>query len=341
MKLWKIVLCLTLIILLVRFWYIALFVFIVFFLYCMIKGYIETYKEMKNKNLQNKLQLEKKKNIEELHSKIKSQSEEEIASSMRQSYTDMIEKVKKVKSVPDRTDIVREYLRIMNNTYSSLSKEENENLWYLWKIIKDKCMELFNDIANFNDISSISKTEKNDDDDDDDDGFYNKFKQCDVIKNKYRSIIGKHFKLIEKIRTDYVIANNSPTKKINIDSVIKLCEEDIDLASEYMEYCKEIAEIWNEPLEKHVPSYYSFQRLAIIFEKQNKINEAIAICDCSINLGFYKDDSSGMIERRTRLIKKSENQLENKIKDFNKFKKDIVFKEINDENIDKLFSNNN
>ena len=67
-----------------------------------------------------------------------------------------------------------------------------------------------------------------------------------------------------------------------------------------------IRDSYNDDLEKHLINYETFQRLAIIYEKQKEYEKAIDICKYAIEVGFYKDGTSGQMPGRlARLIKKS------------------------------------
>ena len=122
---------------------------------------------------------------------------------------------------------------------------------------------------------------------------------------KYSSIIHAHFNYIEKINMLYSVVStlescNSP----KMQQVIDLCLEDIKLAPLYKEYWIENAKICNFPAT--LPSYPSFQRLAIIYEKQKEYQKAIDVCNYAIQLGFYRDGTLGQMPGRlARLIKKA------------------------------------
>lgn len=133
-----------------------------------------------------------------------------------------------------------------------------------------------------------------------------------MIENKYRTIIDKHYRLLEKINMTYTVANNlylpnSP----EMQKVIDLCLQDISLAPKFLEYNIQEAKLYNRNLDDWLPVYPSFKRLAIIYEKQGKLNEAIDICKYAIQLGFYKDGTAGQMPGRlARLIKKARNKNE-------------------------------
>lgn len=138
------------------------------------------------------------------------------------------------------------------------------------------------------------------------------------IEKEYLPILKKHYDNIEKINMLYTVANNLalPNSK-EMQQVINLCLRDIELAPQILNYCKEIANNYDDDnLEKYLIDYSSFKRLAIIYEKQKKYDKAINVCKQAIKLGFYKDGTPGQMPGRlARLIKKSnqqKQQLENK-----------------------------
>ena len=125
---------------------------------------------------------------------------------------------------------------------------------------------------------------------------------------KYSSIIRAHFNYIEKINMLYsVISNLESCFSPKMQKVIDLCIEDIKLAPLYKEYWLENAKICN--FSETLPSYPSFQRLAIIYEKQKEYQKAIDVCNYAIQLGFYRDGTLGQMPGRlARLIKKARNE---------------------------------
>lgn len=134
-------------------------------------------------------------------------------------------------------------------------------------------------------------------------------KKCE-LDDKYQKILEMHFKYIEKIGMLYTVANNlSLPDSSQMQKVIDLCLKDIALAPQVSEYYIKAAKIDNEKIENALPVYPSFQRLAIIYEKQKEYEKAIEICQQAIALGFYKDGTTGQMPGRlARLIKKSGQQ---------------------------------
>lgn len=130
------------------------------------------------------------------------------------------------------------------------------------------------------------------------------------IEEKYTKVLDNHFKNIEKINMLYTVANNlSLPNSPQMQQVIDLCLQDIELAPQISNYCKEMAIHYNDDLDNHLFNYVSFHRLAIIYEKQGEYQKAIDVCRQAIELGFYKDGTAGQMPgRMARLIKKSNNQ---------------------------------
>lgn len=144
------------------------------------------------------------------------------------------------------------------------------------------------------------------------------YEEQERLQNKYSDIINKHYDYTEKIGMIYTVANNlySP-KSPEMDKCIELCLEDIKLAPVFRKYNLELAKIINKrrsyvtgefdnnynPMVEHYPA---FSRLAIIYEKQKEYQKAINICKQAIELGFYKDGTTGQLPGRiARLIKKA------------------------------------
>jgi tetratricopeptide (TPR) repeat protein len=89
----------------------------------------------------------------------------------------------------------------------------------------------------------------------------------------------------------------------NVDECERICLEDIKLAPIFREYYANVRKLHGQPLELLFP-YYSFARLAIIYEKRKDYRSAIAICNKAIELGFLNDGTKGMEHRLSRLLRK-------------------------------------
>jgi len=119
------------------------------------------------------------------------------------------------------------------------------------------------------------------------------------IDDQYWSVWSKHLENTNNIGTLYTIANNlSDPHSPQMDQVIHLCIEDIKLAP--------ILKTYWEKSGQSLPDYYSFSRLAKIFEKRKEYDKGIEVCQQAINLGYLMDGTEGNIPGRlARLIKKS------------------------------------
>lgn len=122
---------------------------------------------------------------------------------------------------------------------------------------------------------------------------------------KFWRIQKAHIKLLEQIGQMYAVASNvMDCNGPQMAQVIALCQKDIALLSQY-----------REALEKYSPNYdgalseinywESYKRLAIIYEKQGKLQKAIDVCWEAINNGITNDgNSSGFVGRAARLTRK-------------------------------------
>lgn len=123
--------------------------------------------------------------------------------------------------------------------------------------------------------------------------------------NFHKTYIGKldgeHFSLMEKIEMEYSILYNADMLDSNRgNQLIQLCERDIAIS-------KELKGFWEH--ESSLPNVPTFKRLAIIYEKLGKYDEAIDVCKRGIELGFIKDDTKGGLPGRlAKLMKKAGRQ---------------------------------
>lgn len=136
------------------------------------------------------------------------------------------------------------------------------------------------------------------------------FNESIKIHEKFKYILDKHYENIEKIDMLYTVANNlSLPNSPEMQKVIDLCLDDIRLAPDFLEYCKEIANYYKTDLQKQIPTYPSFYRLAIIYEKQKEYQKAIDVCNYAIKLGYIRDGTKGQMPGRiARLIRKARQQ---------------------------------
>jgi tetratricopeptide (TPR) repeat protein len=110
-------------------------------------------------------------------------------------------------------------------------------------------------------------------------------------------IIIEHFKNIEDIEKKYsVLYNLKDFHGQRMDNLISQCIRDITISEEYVAIHKKYG-------EEIPPSYVSFKRLAIIYEKRQEYDNAIQVCIKAIELGFT--DNNEMYGRIARLLRKS------------------------------------
>ncbi len=147
------------------------------------------------------------------------------------------------------------------------------------------------------------------------------------VDNEYRALMEKHYKLTEKIGQLYSVASNLfAVDGPEMQKVIDLCLEDIALLPKYREICKEqekarkayIALVYkNEQNSFEMPPidyWESYKRLAIIYEKQKRWEDAIELCKEALSNGITKDgNSSGFIGRAARLMRKMGNETLDKL----------------------------
>ena len=109
------------------------------------------------------------------------------------------------------------------------------------------------------------------------------------IEQKYKSVLDKHFALIESIKTEYTVALKKGIDSRAMNKVISLCKEDIALSGKISDYCEKIG----DPLY-HLPAY---ERLAIIYEKRGEIGKAIDVCKASIRIGNQTQEFKDRIRK--------------------------------------------
>lgn len=120
---------------------------------------------------------------------------------------------------------------------------------------------------------------------------------------KYREIIDKHFTYNHYIELYYKQRDKGPEY---LEKCIEYCKKDIELFPKFKD-----AWIKCEVTKEEKAAGYtfnlripSFERLAIIYEKQGKIDEAIEICKKAIEYGLHDGTKGGFQGRLNRLYKK-------------------------------------
>lgn len=85
-----------------------------------------------------------------------------------------------------------------------------------------------------------------------------------------------------------------------IENCIEYCLEDI-------KFIEDFQKAWEREFGDELPRIPSFERLAIIYEKQGKLEEAIEICQMALKLGL-KDSTKGGFEGRVKRLQKKLNK---------------------------------
>ena len=91
-----------------------------------------------------------------------------------------------------------------------------------------------------------------------------------------------------------------------IDVYYKQRDDREDAIEKCIQYCKKDIEIAEEFVDEfgEVPRIPSFKRLAIIYEKQERYADAIAVCDQALEIGTTDGTKGGFEGRKDRLCKK-------------------------------------
>lgn len=135
------------------------------------------------------------------------------------------------------------------------------------------------------------------------------------VQNKWQVIMEEHDRLLNEIGIAYTIANNlNLPNSPQMQHVVELCKKDIALASMYRQAQDEMQQVrvkngWAEAEQVQcIPTFPTFKRLAIIYEKQKDYDNAIAVCRNAIELGYMDDGTDGqMAGRIARLMRKAGN----------------------------------
>ena len=120
-------------------------------------------------------------------------------------------------------------------------------------------------------------------------------KEFDEYNN--HPVIRGHYDLIAKEMELY----SAVTKSKNYfgaaaEQFIALANEDIKLARLFYD----LAEKYKQPL----PEYYSFKRLAVLYEHRGEYKNAIGVCEAAIYCHFDDDGTKGGMQARLERLKK-------------------------------------
>lgn len=120
-----------------------------------------------------------------------------------------------------------------------------------------------------------------------------------LAEERYAPYVDQHFKNVEEIGVKYSVLNNSRVYfGRRMDELIALCKRDIELAPIIKQYYNEMF------VDNRLPTYESYKRLAIIYEKRREYAEAAQVCASAIMLGFDDDGTTGkMYGRLARLLR--------------------------------------
>lgn len=121
--------------------------------------------------------------------------------------------------------------------------------------------------------------------------------------NTYSSpVVEEHFRNLERINALYSeLYNLGDFTSTRMEDLIVLCKRDIFIAEEFVN-------VFRLNHQEVPPTYGSFKRLAIIYEKRKEYSQAIEVCLQALKLGFTDKDM--MYGRLARLYKKIDNQTE-------------------------------
>lgn len=140
----------------------------------------------------------------------------------------------------------------------------------------------------------------------DPEGLFAQQAKREKLNSQYADILAKHAHHEEVIGTLYTVARELSTySSPQMDKVVELCIADIELAPQVIEYQKQFDLLYHSTTSETGYYFSTFKRLAIIYEKQQRYGDAIAICQRAIDLGVVRDGTEGgMIGRMARLCKK-------------------------------------
>jgi len=115
-----------------------------------------------------------------------------------------------------------------------------------------------------------------------------------ALQSRDDNVIDRHFVYNSLIELYYKQRESSPDA---IEKCIKYCLEDIGILEEFIG-------AWKKKYSGDIPRIPSVERLAIIYEKQGKFEEAINICEMALRLGLRDSTKGGFEGRKARLQKK-------------------------------------
>ena len=123
-----------------------------------------------------------------------------------------------------------------------------------------------------------------------------------MLRLQYDTVIKRHNRMSARIRRVNMAAKEfNDISGSEMQEVIDLCKKDIQDAPDLVEYAIKWAALKGESVV-YYPSYESFKRLAVIYEKQGKYEEAIDVCEQAIRLGLDNYDSKVSLEKKRKQL---------------------------------------
>lgn len=150
--------------------------------------------------------------------------------------------------------------------------------------------------------------------------------QAEELTKSNQNAVDLHYIYIHLIEFYY---RQRHTDGSALNKCIEYCKKDIDLfplfkkayINEYIDQIKYVQNFFEKDYAEYkeyerkieaykptIPNIPSFKRLAIIYEKQGKYEEAIKICDLAISNNLADDTKGGFEGRRNRILKKINQQ---------------------------------
>ena len=123
-----------------------------------------------------------------------------------------------------------------------------------------------------------------------------------------KSAVDRHFEIIDLLRNEK-----------REENIISLCKEDISIVEDFKrEYVRKASKEADEMNLKGLkrksyialpPSYPSFKKLAIIYEKRKDYDSAISVCKSAIKAGYKNDGTEGGMKGRIEKLKAKQSKL--------------------------------
>lgn len=126
-------------------------------------------------------------------------------------------------------------------------------------------------------------------------GYPDPFSQ-DFHKTAIGKMEAEHYRNSQKIETNYSILYQARTfHGSKADQLIALCKKDIELAPALKDFWGATGSV--------PPSYGTFKRLAILYERRKEYDEAISVCKQSLELGFLEGKPGQTQARIVKLLR--------------------------------------